>query len=325
MIGIVVVNYGSSALLRTNLAPLVLNPARARVFVVDNFTSAAEVDDLARLVDAQGWDLATLPANQGFGAGVNLGVRRAADAGCDSFLILNPDAIVTADVVDALQDHAQREPMALISPLVRSTRRGTTFDGAFVDRRTGRIRSRHAVERDRRVDQEQSSHRLEEWLPATALAVHADLLHEIGGFDEPYFLYWEDVDLSHRCLRAGGTLVVREDLVALHDEGGTQPDHGQRGKSNVYYYYNCRNRLLFAARHLGRRDRLRWLIHTPAQSWQILMRGGRRQLLASPAPLWAVLRGSVAGVGLVLGSLGGRGTSRPPDVIADRALAEPSP
>ena len=54
---------------------------------------------------------------------------------------------------------------------------------------------------------------------------------ELGGFDDEYFLYWEDVDLSYRCTRAGGALLVRQDLEVLHDVGGTQePTAGSRGE-----------------------------------------------------------------------------------------------
>jgi hypothetical protein len=86
----------------------------------------------------------------------------------------------------------------------------------------------------------------------------------------------------------------------VHDEGGTQARADDRVKSAGYYRYNCRNRLLFASLNLDRRTLLRWLLTTPVNSWEILMRGGRRQLLHSPTVLWSAVRGSLAGVGLVL-------------------------
>ncbi|MBW3616054.1 MAG: hypothetical protein KY439_12225, partial [Actinobacteria bacterium] len=78
--------------------------------------------------------------------------------------------------------------------------------------------------------------------------------------------------------------------------GGTQGARRGRAKSALYYRYNCRNRLRFAAQHLPRATILRWLMTTPAVSREILLRGGRRQLLSQPWLLMAAVRGSVAGL-----------------------------
>jgi hypothetical protein len=61
--------------------------------------------------------------------------------------------------------------------------------------------------------------------------------------------------------------------------------------------------LLFAAQHLPTRSLVRWILLTPRESWQVLLRGGRRQLLHSPRPLIATVRGSLEGLGLALAEL----------------------
>ena len=96
-------------------------------------------------------------------------------------------------------------------------------------------------------------------------------------------------------------LVLREDLVVVHAVGATQDG---ASKSAIYYYFNCRNRLLLATKHLSRQDLVRWLWFTPMISWEILRRGGgRRQLLGSPGLLWAGVRGTVSGIAMALGAL----------------------
>ena len=89
-------------------------------------------------------------------------------------------------------------------------------------------------------------------------------------------------------------MVVRPDVVAVHSVGGTQGE----SKSALYYFWNCRNRLLFAAQHLGPRDRRRWAWRTVPYAIEVVSRGGRRQLL-HPASVWAAVRGSVAGLRLL--------------------------
>jgi hypothetical protein len=76
------------------------------------------------------------------------------------------------------------------------------------------------------------------------------------------------------------------------------------GKSPLYCYQNCRNRLLFAARHLGARDALRWVVLAPRYAERVVRRGrGRRELLGRPDIVWAAARGTAAGIALVLRAL----------------------
>ena len=297
VLGVVVVNYGSSALLRANLAGRGVDGPDVHVVVVDNSADADERAAVAALSAGEGWQLVSLPHNPGFGAAVNAGVAAARAAGCVTFLCLNPDAVVTPVVVDALREQSLREPLALISPRIEDSSGTVVFRGVRMDWRDGRMHRRPEGERGPAPDG------FMDWLTGACLVVHRELFDRMGGFAEDYFLYWEDVDLSHRAMTAGGTLLVREDLVVVHDEGGTQERGSGRAKSATYYRYNCRNRLLFAARQLPRRDLLRWLVRTPAESRQILLRGGRRQLLASSAPVRAAVRGSLEGIAIALQAL----------------------
>lgn len=298
-LGIVVVNYGSAALIERNLGSVDLTGVPVQVVVVDNFSTDRARVEIAGLAADRGWQLVALPRNGGFAAGVNAGIEAARALGCRTFLLLNPDAVVAADVIEELRRHSLREPAALISPRVVDPSGRVYFDGARVFLDSGRIRGgrrdgvRPAVPGRRARTATGPAH---EWVSGACLVVHDDLLRRIGPLDERYFLYWEDVDLSVRCVAAGGTLVVREDLTAVHDAGGTQGPTRGEAKSALYYYFNCRNRLLFAALLLPRRQLLRWMWATPAVSREILLRGGRRQLLHRPSLAWAAVRGSAAGL-----------------------------
>jgi GT2 family glycosyltransferase len=310
--GIVVVNYGSHRLIEANLGSIDLSRLDVQVVIVDNFSSLEERSAIEHVASSRSWSLVNLARNEGFGAGANAGLRVAADAGCASFLVLNPDADVQVEVVDELQQHCLRDRYALVTPILVTSAGEIAFDGSQVYLDTGRIKrvrrpdgagSRGEVISDRLLGDGRPARA---WLPGTCLALHRDLLSKAGGFHEPYFLYWEDLDLSYRCQDVGGSLVIRHDLAVVHDEGGTQQRPGGRALSQRYYYWNCRNRLLFAARHLPTRQVVRWMLHTPAESWQIVLRGGRRQLLHSPAPLVAAVRGSLAGLMIAACAVFGR-------------------
>ncbi len=282
-LAVVVVNYGSSDLLERNLARDDLRPPADRVVVVDNHSSDSEARSLRSLGVAFGWDLVFLPTNTGFGAAMNAGVQRARQSGCSFFLLLNPDARIDADVLRALHEDCRAHPLRMVAPRIVLDDGNTWFDGGTV-----------LIDRGRTSTASGSDSSSENgWLTGACLMVHERLWQRVGGFDDDYFLYWEDVDLSWRCRLAGGQLRVRRDLSVLHSVGGTQAG---RGKSPSYVYYNCRNRMLFAGKHLRPRTVLAWFTRSPGYAWAVMRRGGNGALLRSPFSLaWAAVRGTASG------------------------------
>ncbi len=286
-LGIVVVNFRSTGLLEANVAPLARALPGARVVVVDNLSDAAERDRVGRVARAEGWELVGPPRNLGFGRGMNAGVARAAGLGASVFLLLNPDAVIDAPAVESLLGVVEGDPLALVAPRILRPDGSVWFDGADVHLADGRITSAR-----RRAEFETAD--LEPWLSGACLMVSHTLWDRVGGFGRGYFLYWEDVELSYRVRRAGGRLVVRSDVSALHAEGGTQGQGLQaRGapKSGLYYYFNIRNRLVFAARNLDRETVARWRRASIPIAYEVLLQGGRRQLLRSWTPVRAAVRG----------------------------------
>ena len=284
-VAIVVVNYGSSALLERNLVPIA-RESGARVVVVDNLTDDAERARVVALAARESWSTVLPDSNTGFGGGMNLGVARAREEGSSRYLLLNPDASMGLDSLTALVHRSVAAPLALISPRVLRPDGSVWFDGADLYLHDGRIRSprrRHAL----------APAPWEPWLSGACLIVDDELWQRVGGFDESYFLYWEDVDLSHRVLAAGGTLELCAEATAVHDEGGTQEREGA-AKSSTYYFYNIRNRMLFAVRNLEADDVRRWKRLIVPVAREVLLQGGRRQFALSPAPWLAGLRGILA-------------------------------
>lgn len=280
---VVVVSHRSADLLERHLARTV-ETLDADVVVVDNSPAAQDRARARAVGEAHGWHVVE-SANDGFGAGVNLAARHALERGARAFLVVNPDLSLPGDAARALLDDVLATPDRLVAPVILGPQGATWFSGGTIDLTTGRTRANGAT-RDDDVA----------WLSGACLAVTADAWERVGGFDERYFLYWEDVDLSWRARQAGLRLAVRRDLVATHDIGGTQEHAGTRRRSDTYYEENCRNRLVFAAHHLDRAGRRRWARGSAAWARAVVLRGGKRQLLQGPGPLLAVTRGTLAGL-----------------------------
>ncbi len=250
-IGLIVVNYASHRLIEANLGVT----DGLSVIVVDNFSTPAERVSTAALCLAKGWECVP-SANDGFGAGVNLGVATATERGCAVVVVANPDLAIDRSVVVKLAAAALARPDDIVSPLVLSGD-GTPWGRlGTIDIPGGRLWSTRGTS-----DQPA-------WISGACFAVSTRTWQELGGFSDDYFMYWEDVDLSLRCQRAGGNVIVLPDLTAVHEVGGTQGS----GRSALYYYYNCRNRLVFAAKLLTSREQLKWLLLTPADIRRVARR-----------------------------------------------------
>jgi len=76
--------------------------------------------------------------------------------------------------------------------------------------------------------------------------VRADLFHALNGFDELFFVYFEEVDFSYRARKAGYRSVYLADAEAFHAGGGTS----QQVK-DVRLFYSLRSRLLYGFKHFS--------------------------------------------------------------------------
>ncbi|MFQ4147854.1 glycosyltransferase family 2 protein [Arthrobacter sp. LAPM80] len=295
-LAVVVVNYASHELLEKNLVAVAAATPDAQVVVVDSHSSSAEESAVSALATRHGWSVVRTESNVGFGVGMNLGVAAAKAQGAEAFLLLNPDAAILGPSVALLRETLEQAPLTLLAPTIFDAGGNVWFAGADLHLDSGETRA---------SSRRRAGERVHPWLTGACLMVGAELWEKVNGFDERYFLYWEDVDLSFRVCRAGGSLVVVDGATAVHDEGGTQHSASEgprltgRAKSNLYYRYNIRNRLLFAALNLAPADRRRWKRGAVPAAYQVLLRGGRKQFLHSAGPLWAGIHGTAEGLALM--------------------------
>lgn len=292
---LIVVNFGSSSLLELNLATINVLGARGIAVVVDNYTTDEERARVANLAVRNDWKFVPLDSNTGFGGGMNAGAEFALDIGAQSIIALNPDATIAGEALIVLSQAVQDDQSLMIAPEIRTSHGDIWFDGMWLFGSSGRVASNRRSHRPKGP--------AVPWITGACFAVSRELWQNVDGFDDDYFLYWEDVDLSRRVVAQGGHLRIDAAVTAIHDEGGTQGrDEHSRVKSEIYYFYNIRNRLVFAAKHLNGQELAKWLLQTPLVSYEILLGGGRRQFVQSWSPWRAYFRGILAGMRFVMKS-----------------------
>lgn len=292
-LAILVVNYGSHDVVEENLVRSLEGTFTGQVIVVDNFTTDAERKAIREMCQRHGWTAVTLDSNEGFGGGNNRAAEVAIRRGATELLLLNPDAWLSIDTIRRMQARVRADAMLQLAPVV--LRPDGRVYGAEVDLHLELGEMRATKWRPADADPDQ----IHTWVSGACFMISKFLWQKLDGFDEDYFLYWEDVDLSRRVVQLGGTVRADSDLSAVHDEGTTHRTVGEnRAKSPIYYFYNARNRLLYAAKFLSGADGKRWVRQTPRASYRILLQGGRRQFVNPRLTFWPALRGSIAGVRL---------------------------
>ncbi len=180
------------------------------VVVVDNHPDAASPTE--SLVAHSGAMYVPLPGNPGYGGAINAGVRTLPNT-IQWVLISNPDVVLHAGVVDALVATAEQdETIGSIGPAVLNPN-GSVYPSA---RRVPSLRTGigHSLLVNLWPDNPWTRHYRQEtdefvtardagWLSGACLLVRRQAFDAISGFDEGYFMYFEDVDLGYRLGRAG--------------------------------------------------------------------------------------------------------------------------
>jgi N-acetylglucosaminyl-diphospho-decaprenol L-rhamnosyltransferase len=218
----VVVSYNSRETLRQCVEPLLGIPG-VEVVVVDN----ASTDGSLELVS----DLPVRAIDTGRNGGFSFGCNRGLAAGdAPLVLFLNPDARIAAEDLDRMVAVLDAEPdVAIVGPrlqdgegrLIPSVRRcqraGSVWGQAlFLHRLMPRAAWANEIAR-----QEELYERVAypEWISGACMLARREALEPIGGFDEGFFLYCEDMDLCAR-LGAAGWRVRYEPGALVHHVGG---------------------------------------------------------------------------------------------------------
>ncbi len=185
------------------------SPLKTTLILVDNGSTSFDADEAARAVPGA---IVVRQPNRGFGNGCN---RGAAEVDADFYFFLNPDTILhDPRVLGQLHAFLKAHPKAgiaaprLLYPdgtLQETCRRFPPWHVPFLRRtsiaKTGR--PKRALDRFLMRDYDHQTLRLVDWAQGSALLVDGPLFRALGGFDERYFMYYEDVDLCRRAWLAG--------------------------------------------------------------------------------------------------------------------------
>lgn len=249
---IIIVNWNSGELLGRCLRSVYAQVrVPNRLIVVDNASDDGSVERAAKhLRDAH---LIRLPSNVGFARANNVAASVATD--CEGLALLNPDAVPEPGWLDALVRAAERQPdVAAFASQMRQAANPTLLDGAGDSYHPCGLawRNGHGVRWT-----EWSCAEVEVFAACAAAGFYRhDAFDEVGGFDERYFCYLEDVDLGFRLRLAGYRCLYVPSAVVYHWGSSTT---GPR--SNFAVYHTERNVVWTFVKNMPGRLLWRYLPH----------------------------------------------------------------
>jgi N-acetylglucosaminyl-diphospho-decaprenol L-rhamnosyltransferase len=272
-VDVVIVSYNSRDRLRGCVEPLLGVPG-VHVIVVDNASPDGSLDAVANLA----LTAIQLETNGGFAHGVNAGWR----AGSAPYvLLLNPDARIDGASIEVLvQALSGRQELGAVAPRIVGE------DGSldYSQRRYPRLRSTYAralflhrifpaapwTDELVRDADAYAAPREPDWVSGACILLRRDALMKLGGLDEGFFMYAEDIDLCRRLRSEGYGLAFEPAALVEHEGGASAP------RSNLLPVL-AESRLRYAAKHRSRPAALleRAGIALEALTHMVVARGGR--------------------------------------------------
>jgi GT2 family glycosyltransferase len=247
VVSIVLVNYNGGPVVLDCLASIQaqLNQVPYEVILVDNASSDGSADRIAQQFPEV--QLVRSPVNRGFGAGNNAGASLALG---QYLFLLNTDTILTADLLPTLVALMGDDPtIGIVGPQLRNP------DGSFQLSTSPALGIRgelRALQQQRQYRQQRAQlsqqfdrQQTVDIVIGAALLIRTGLFQTLGGFDERFFMYFEESDLCQRAQDQGWKIMYTPAVSLIHLGGysvGKTAD-GLRleyRRSQLYYYQKHR-------------------------------------------------------------------------------------
>ena len=295
---IIILSWNVRDLLRVCLASLPFIQSNIEVIVVD----AASADGSAEMVRAEfpGVKLITSPENLGYTRGNNLGLRAAVGR---YLLILNPDTEIVGEAIAQMLAYMDAHPrIGVLGPqllysdgTVQSTRRRfpSLATGFFESTWFQPLAPRRLLDHYYARDLPDDAIGEVDWVVGAALLVRREAYEQVGGFDEGYFMYSEEIDWCRRMKAAGWQVVYFPSACIVHHEAKSSAQvpaatHIRFNSSKVRYFRKYHGPLAAGA--------LRWFLlgnfaFQLVLEWAKGLVGHKRELrVARVGAYWEVLR-----------------------------------
>ena len=244
---VVILNYRTAAHTLRCATSLRRSTNRAiQMIVVDNASGSDEVGRLehhlgpaVRIIEA--------PANIGYAAGNNIGIRHALENDADFVWILNPDTEVDPSTLQLLIDGLHNLPDAgyigSLNVYGGSAPPRVQFAGGRILWENGAATESIALGRPLESITQREPYFVD-YAAGTSMLVRRSVFEQVGLLPEQYFMYFEETDHQVRAAKIGWRSAVHPKAIVRHHQQSTGPI-----PAPYYVYYYIRSRFRFARTH----------------------------------------------------------------------------
>lgn len=250
-IDVVIINWNSGIQLRqcinslTSFAPDCID----KTIIIDNGSTDKSADGFQTCTDT---NIIHIGQNLGFGKACNLGARQGSS---EFILFLNPDAAIYEGTIQSSLEFMTTEENSKVGVcgvqlqdelghISRSCTRSPTVKGLLA----------HSIGIDRifprlghfMCEWDHNSTRSVDHVIGAFYLIRRSLFEDLGGFDERFFVYLEDLDLSNRVKAHGWDIKYVANIKAFHKGGGTSEQIKARR-----LFYSLRSRIIYAFKHFN--------------------------------------------------------------------------
>lgn len=216
--------------------------------------------------------------NKGFSGGANTGIRYALKGNSNAILLLNNDTLLDEHLLEELLKGMRENPDGgAFSPAIYFAKGFEYHKKRYTQKEQGKVfwyaggkfNRKNVYGIHRGVDEvdvgQYQKIEQTDFVSGCCMLLKKDVLEKSGLFDERYFLYYEDADLSFRIKKLGYKLFYIPQAALWHKNAQSSGGSG----SSIQDYFITRNRLLFGLRHMPLRAKIALL----RESIQLLFKG----------------------------------------------------
>lgn len=225
-ISVIIVNYKSWTHLENclkSLGGIDQNSFSFEVIIVDNNSNDKKLNAFKKKFST--YKFVSNLGNYGFSSGNNFGIRQAKG---EFFMFLNPDTIVEKSaVLSIIQLAKQNLDYGIISCTTLNTKGKPEKEIRFFPKVFtffGITRSIYQRVNKRKISEKYSKTKdvvFPDWVSGSLIFISKKWFELVDGWNEDYWLYFEDVDLCKRVSDAGGKIALKRNVSIIHNHGGS--------------------------------------------------------------------------------------------------------
>ena len=233
-----IVSFNARADLERCLESLHVTPPAAshEIVVVDNASSDGSAEAARQWPQVR---VIAQTANRGFASGNNAGIRATTG---EAILLLNSDTVVTPGALDRLLAELGRDPgVAVVGPrLVDGAGRPELSFGRMIGP-INELRQKRRAGNAEEVEKLTRQRHYPDWVSGACLLVRRADAEAVGGLDERFFMYTEDVDFCAAIRARGRRILFAPEVEVVHLRGRSaasapQATNAAYRRSHVAFY-----------------------------------------------------------------------------------------